>query len=259
MSGRTLSSRGGLPQSLGRRRSARCGDPHPLEHERRLVLGHRVLERDVARGEPHVSVARLRLPPRLVTRVGLEEATFQVRDRRTRNALREVQLRIAEPDVADQRAEALDRSDASEGRHDRVAYALAQQVARLVEVRVRLGPGLQRRVDDLAAELLAVSSLPRLDRRRSEPRPRRQVPAIGAEAAVAPDTTRQQRLGHVVAREQLVGCPLGLLGSHGPPGVGVAVWQRIGSSLSRAAHRSVAPRRQRGNPAARQRTPGSPS
>ena len=50
------------------------GDAHALEHDARLVLGDRVLERDVAGDEPHEVVAGLVLEAGLVAGVGLEQA-----------------------------------------------------------------------------------------------------------------------------------------------------------------------------------------
>ena len=71
----------GLGAELGevRRRAARRrADAHALEHRLGLVLGDRVLERDVAGGEPHLVVAGLVLEAGLVAGVGLEQALADV-------------------------------------------------------------------------------------------------------------------------------------------------------------------------------------
>ena len=60
------------PLRVGRR--AAPADAHPVEHPGRLVLGDRVLERDVARREPHLLVTGLGFETRLVARVRLEQA-----------------------------------------------------------------------------------------------------------------------------------------------------------------------------------------
>ena len=67
-----------------------------------------------------------------------------------------------------------------------------------------LGPQLERRVEDLGAELLAVRLLPRVDRGHAVLRAGRDVRAVGGEAAVAAHAARDQRLGDVVGREQLL-------------------------------------------------------
>ena len=67
---------GGVDRAAGAGR----GDAHALEHQRRLVLGDRVLEGDVARGEPHLVVAGLVLEAGLVAGVRLVQAAAEVGD-----------------------------------------------------------------------------------------------------------------------------------------------------------------------------------
>jgi len=88
--------------------------------------------------------------------VRFEQTVLQVRDRSPGDRLVEVPLHVAELNVADHRAEPLDGSDARQLRDHRLAHSLAQQVLRLRDVGIRLGPHLDRRVEDLGAELLAV-------------------------------------------------------------------------------------------------------
>ena len=61
-----------------------------------LVLGDRVLERDVARREPHVLVPGFLVPARLVARVRLEQPAVEVLDRGARDALVEEPLPVGD-------------------------------------------------------------------------------------------------------------------------------------------------------------------
>ena len=96
------------------------------------------------------------------------------------------------------------------------ANALAQQELRLRDVREHLGPQLERRVEDLGAELLAVRLLPRLRRGHAVLRARRHVRAVVGEAAVTAHTAGDERLGDAVVREQLGLGPVQLEVAHGP-------------------------------------------
>ncbi|MGH8983306.1 MAG: hypothetical protein ACRDY6_05455 [Acidimicrobiia bacterium] len=108
----------------------------------------------------------------LVAGVGFEESPVEVGDGGASNALVEEAARIADVGVPDHGAEALDRPDAREHRDHRVAYSRAQQELRLVDVGIALRPRRQGHVEEVGAELLAVLTLPRLDRRRTKARAR---------------------------------------------------------------------------------------
>ena len=93
-------------------------------------------------------------------------------------------------------------------------HALLQQVGRLRHVRVVLGPGVEGQVEERSAELASVLRLPRLDRRDSDLRAGRDVVTVVVEPAMASHATRDQRLGEVVALEEL---RLGVLELVRPP------------------------------------------
>ena len=162
-----------------------------------------MIEREVTRREPHLLVAALVFPTGFVTRVRFEQPALQVLDRGAGDRLVEVRLQPLDLHGADHRAEALDRADPRQRRDRRLPHAFAQQVLRLRDVREDLGPELDRRVEDLGAELIAVRLLPRPDRGHTVTRARRDVPAVRVETAVAAHAARNERLGDVVIGEQL--------------------------------------------------------
>jgi hypothetical protein len=126
-----------------RRRRGRAGadvDAHALQHELRLVLGDGRLEREVARGEPHLLVASLVLEAGLVACVRFVEAAVEVHHRGSVDILDEQAAQIGHLAVPDHRSEPLDRADASERRDERLGHAFLEQVRRLRDVRVVLGP-----------------------------------------------------------------------------------------------------------------------
>ena len=198
-----------------RRRLAVGGhDAHAHEHRLRHVFGHRALERDIARREPHLLVTRLFFPARFVACVRLEETVLKMRDRRAVDALCEVSLQLLDVDRTDHRAETLDRPDARQRADGRPRYALTQQILRLRDVREGVGPLLDRRVENVVAEQLAMRLLPRLRRGYTIFRARRHVAAVVGEPAVTANSARDERLGHVVVREQLDLGPLQLEVAH---------------------------------------------
>ena len=67
-----------------------------------------------------------------------------------------------------------------------------------VDVRVVLGPRLERDVEQRRGELLGPLRFPRLDGRHAVARPRRDVGAVVVEAAVAAHAAGDERLGVVV-------------------------------------------------------------
>ena len=181
------------------------GDAHALEHRLGLVLGDRVLEGDVADGIPHAVVAGFLAPAGLISGVGLDEARPEVGGRRPRDVLVEVPLHVGRGEEADHGAEALDGADAGQRGDDRLTDPVAQQEACLVDVRVVVGPRLDRRVKDLGAERAPVLFLPCGERGRAEPGAGRDVGAVVQKTAVAADAAGDERLLEVVGREQLLG------------------------------------------------------
>ena len=91
-----------------------------------LVLGDRVLEGDVAGGEPHLLVAALVLVAGLVAGVGLVQAAVEVGHGRARDVLVEAALQVGDDRVADHAAEALDGADAGQRGDDRLAARRAR-------------------------------------------------------------------------------------------------------------------------------------
>ena len=130
-------------------------DAHALQHELRLVLGHGRLECDVARREPHLLVAALVLEAGLVACVRFVEAAVEVHHRGAVDILDEEAAQIGHLAVPDHRSEPLDRADASERRDERLGHALFEQVRRLRDVRVVLGPRREREVEQRRGELRA--------------------------------------------------------------------------------------------------------
>ena len=190
-------------------------EAHAGQHRLDVQLVGRSLERDVARREPHVAVAGLRLPPRLVAPVRLEEASPEMVDRRPAHVLDEVALhvfRLQQPDVG---AVALDRADARKRRHQRLGHTGADQEAGLVDARVRPFPPLERRVDQLGGEARAVLRAPRLDGGTAEPCAGRDVAPVGVEAPVATHAAGHERFGDRHVRQELALAVVHLRRRHG--------------------------------------------
>ena len=105
---------------------------------------------------------------------------------------------------ADHRAEALDGADAR--RATEIVGSRTPSRSRYFVCATfgnDLGPQLERRVEDLGAELLAVRLLPRLDRGHAVAGARRHVLAVRVESAVAAHAAGDERLGDVVTGEEL--------------------------------------------------------
>src|SRR4029078_12452491 len=117
-------------------------------------------ERDVPRREPHLLVTALILPTRFVTRVRFEEAALQVIERGPGDRLVEMRLQTVYLHGADHGAETFDRANSRQRRDRGRGDAFTEQVLRLRHAREDLGPQLDRRVEDLGAELVAVRLLP---------------------------------------------------------------------------------------------------
>ena len=81
------------------------------------MLLARPVERDVARGEPHVLVPGLLLPAGLVAAVGLEQPSAEMVDRRPADVLEEVTLQVGRLEQADVGSVPLDGADPGERRH----------------------------------------------------------------------------------------------------------------------------------------------
>ena len=194
---RISSGVGGLPPG--------ADDAHALEHRLRHVVGDRVLERDVARREPHLLVAAFVFPARFVARVRFEQAAA-------------AGAAIAVPAIdsskcdcrsstctcADHRAEAFDGADARE-RRDRRARARPRATGTSTARRSgtpRATARAARRGSRCRTARGATAATPRS--RAPVLRAGRDVRAVGGEAAVAAHAARDQRLGDGVGREQLV-------------------------------------------------------
>ena len=175
--------------------------PHqPHQHVARDV---RLLEREIARGLPHLLVSALVAVARFVARVRFEERAAQVGERGARDRLADEGAEIGHLDVADDRAEALDDRDDRERAHDRLAHALAQQQLRLRDVRELGRHQLARNLEQCRPVPLQ-PRLPGADRRRAVSGARRSVDAVGVEAAVAAHAACDERRITGVALEQLL-------------------------------------------------------
>ena len=137
----------GPPRPRAGRVRIPCGPAWP-----RCRARHWTLERDVTRGEPHVAVPGLLVPPRLVTSVRLEEATAEMVDGRAADVLDEVTLQVLRLEQPDVRPVALDRPDAGQRRHERLGHARLDEEPGLGDVRKRALPPLERDVDELGRE-----------------------------------------------------------------------------------------------------------
>ena len=192
------------PRLFGRRRlAAGLGDAHALEHRLRHVLGDRLLERDVARREPHLLVAAFVFPTRFVARVRLEQAALQVRDRGAGDRLVEVRLQVVDVHGADHRAEALDGADAGE-RRDRRLRARPRAAGTSTARRSGTPRATARsaRRGSRCRTARGATAATRRSRARGA-RAGRHVAPVGVEAAVAAHAARDERLLDVVAGQQL--------------------------------------------------------
>src|SRR4029453_5293797 len=100
--------------ALGRARAAGA-EAHAGQDRLDVDVVDAALEGDVAGREPHVPVAGLGLPARLVPAVGLEQAPAQVVDGGALHVLGEPALRVAGVQAPDGRAVTLHRADAGGG------------------------------------------------------------------------------------------------------------------------------------------------
>ncbi len=154
-------------------------------------------QRRVARRVPHLAMAALLGPSRLVARMRFEQAAGEMSQRGASGLLADESVERRHRQLANHRAEALDDRDFGQPSHHRLAHARAQQEFHLRNIRHLRRNGIGRNLKQRSPRSSNMLLLPGLDSRHAKSSPRRPVMPVSIKPAMTLNAFDNKRLASI--------------------------------------------------------------